>query len=115
MDAGLMVRSETSFGEIGAADDRLGLGAGLKVEDLRMEAAWPVLGDEGARNIDKAVDQIGIGGREVGAKKDGLELGLGGEQALGDIGQVAPRDGNGDPFMLFDERGQTARDLLCVQ
>lgn len=38
VDAGFKIIAEAALGEVGAADDRLGFGAGLEVEDLRMEA-----------------------------------------------------------------------------
>ena len=50
------IGAETALGEVGAADDRLGLGAGLKVKDLRMETARPVLRDIGIGHVNEAVD-----------------------------------------------------------
>src|SRR3546814_7878222 len=70
VDACLPVGIETALGKIGAADNRLGLSARLEIENLGMEATWTVLGNEGVRNVNKALDEDGIGRGEVNTYKD---------------------------------------------
>ncbi len=59
VNAGLVIATEAGAREVGAADDRIGLGAGPEIEDLGMEAARPVLAYKRVR--DEAVNKIRVG------------------------------------------------------
>src|SRR3546814_17273429 len=85
MDAGLEIRAQPALGEVGTADDRLRLVPRLEVEDLGMEAARAVLRDISVGNINEAIDQRGLGCREVDTKKHGLELFSMGKKRMGNF------------------------------
>ncbi|MET3826041.1 hypothetical protein ABIC16_001734 [Sphingomonas sp. PvP055] len=75
-----------------------------------MEGADTVLRDEGVGDVDQLVNKVGVSRREVDTEQDRSELGFVGDQGIGDVGQVAPGDGNGDAVMFLDKQLPAARD-----